>query len=180
MRRGGFDVIIGNPPYVESAKGLKQYTFPNLTMAGTGNLFSVCTERFVQLAFTKGDIGVILPISAISTPRMSPLMKFLAMYVEPLYVSSFAVRPGKLFVGADMNLSIVIGRKSYQSSEDTHHIYSTLYNRWVWRVSPFLVLNNYTPQAHSDTICHRFRNGGRRTKYALLKNLLLSLALVIA
>ena len=33
MSQGGFDVIIGNPPYVESAKILKQYTFPNLTMA---------------------------------------------------------------------------------------------------------------------------------------------------
>ena len=29
-----------------------------------------------------------------------------------------------------MNLSIVIGRESYHSSEDTNHIYSTLYNCW--------------------------------------------------
>ena len=120
-----FNVIIGNPPYVESAKVKNQYTFPALTLSSTGNLFAACAERFVQLARRNGRDGIILPISAISTPRMLPLMMFLENYLGPLYISSFAVRPGKLFVGVDMNLSIFIGSKTQSSNTDSNHIYST-------------------------------------------------------
>jgi len=42
------------------------------------------------------------------------------------YISNFAVRPGKLFEGVDMNLTIFINRHYKQSS----NLFSTTYNRW--------------------------------------------------
>jgi hypothetical protein len=128
MNGGGFDVIIGNPPYVEMSNVAGQYGLRNLSLVETGNLYSVCIERFSQLLPNKGRIGVIVPISSISTPRMLPLMRNLNRELAPLYLSNFAVRPGKLFVGVDMNLTIVVGEK--RSSKSECHLFATTYNRW--------------------------------------------------
>lgn len=133
LKHGGFDVIIGNPPYVELSVTNKDYGIRNLSLLNTGNLFAVCLERFTEILAARSRMGVIVPISAISTPRMSPLMTFLQQNLESLYSSNFAVRPGKLFVGADMNLSILVGQK--RSPPGTNNvagiIRSTKYNRWL-------------------------------------------------
>lgn len=129
MSGGGFDVIIGNPPYVELSEVTGQYLIRGYLAQNTGNLYSVCIERFFHLQGKTTRVGVIIPISAISTPRMLPLMQLLAS--QPLlHVSSFAVRPGKLFTGVDMNLVICL------SSAAIHDItppmlLSTMYNRWA-------------------------------------------------
>ena len=109
MSHGGFDILIGNPPYVELSDVADQYQIKQFELTKTGNLFSIFCERFVQLSRQKGQVGVIVPISAVSTPRMLPLMRYPAARISPLHVSNFAVRPGKLFVGVDMNLSILTG-----------------------------------------------------------------------
>ncbi len=136
MKSGGFDVIIGNPPYVELSDLNGEYSIRGLRLAETGNLYSLCAERFVSLAPPKGRLGIIVPISAVSTPRMAPLMVLLTRALSPLYTSNFAVRPGKLFVGADMNLTILLGQRRSLSGEAA--LYSTQYNRWFGEFRPFL------------------------------------------
>ncbi len=93
MHHGGFDVIIGNPPYVEIANIADQYALRQLALVRTGNLFAVCAERFSQLLPAKSQMGIIVPISSVSTPRMLPLMELLASDFSSLYLSHFAVRP---------------------------------------------------------------------------------------
>jgi len=128
MHGGGFDVVIGNPPYVEISDVSRQYSIKNLNLIITGNLFALCLEIFVELLHVKGKIGVIVPVSSISTQRMIPLMRLLNSKLSPLYLSSFAVRPAKLFVGVDMNLTIVISQRS--SERLSEKVFTTTYNRW--------------------------------------------------
>ncbi|MCL6505403.1 MAG: DUF559 domain-containing protein [Bryobacteraceae bacterium] len=137
MAGGGFDVIIGNPPYVEISDVGDEYQLRGLSLIPTGNLFAVCLERFLSLLFAKGHIGVITPISSVSTPRMLPLMNLMAHSLFPLFVSNFAVRPGKLFNGVDMNLSIFVGQRNL-SQADGHELFSTRYNRWQESYRPML------------------------------------------
>lgn len=136
MRAGGFDVIIGNPPYVELSGVSEQYSILGLSLLRTGNLYALCVERFIQLLQSKARIGVIVPISAVSTPRMLPLMQLMAQQLTPLYLSNFAVRPGKLFVGADMNLTIIVAQQ--KASGEAPRIFSTSYNRWGEQARGFL------------------------------------------
>jgi hypothetical protein len=126
MREGGFDVVIGNPPYVELSK-VNSYRTINLELTITGNLFSVCFGRFVRL-MNSTRLGVIVPISAISTPRMTPMMALMEEELKNIWISNFAVRPGKLFTGVDMNLTIIIGHRSL--NKQSNNLYSTRYNRW--------------------------------------------------
>ena len=44
INRGGFDVVIGNPPY-KPLKDVKQYTVQGYECVGTGNLYAVMLER---------------------------------------------------------------------------------------------------------------------------------------
>ncbi|HUG91652.1 MAG TPA: DNA methyltransferase [Planctomycetaceae bacterium] len=108
LSRGGFDVVIGNPPYIETARA-EQAAFRGFQTARTGNLFAPCTERSLNLLRPGGRLGVILPMSAASTPRMRPLMELICERLSPVWLSHFACRPGKLFAGADMNVTIVLG-----------------------------------------------------------------------
>src|SRR5579884_3254209 len=124
--KGEFDVVIGNPPYVE-VSGRARNRLRHFELASTGNLFSICMERFEQLLRPGGTLGVIVPISAVCTPRMLPLMRLLRERFSPLHIANFAVRPGKLFVGVDMNLSIVLGHKNATAER---LIYTTRYQRW--------------------------------------------------
>jgi hypothetical protein len=49
------------------------------------------------------------------------------MQTDALFISNYAVRPGKLFNGVDMNLTVFIGSTKNRESEI---IYSTNYVRW--------------------------------------------------
>ena len=136
LNGGGFDVIIGNPPYVEMSDLADQYAIKNLSLIETGNLFAVCMERFTALLHSRGRVGVIVPISSVSTPRMLPLMKLLNRSFGPLCLSNFAVRPGKLFVGVDMNLTIIVGEKT--AGKSVPSAFATGYNRWSEHLRPSL------------------------------------------
>ena len=127
MSKGGFDVVIGNPPYVEYSKVRREYRVRGFETERCGNLYAMCVQRFIQLLCKSGMFGVIVPISAVSTPRMLPLMRLLASR-SSVHIGNFAVRPGKLFVGVDMNLSILIGASSERNERSP--IMTTTYNRW--------------------------------------------------
>lgn len=129
LREGGFDVVIGNPPYVELSDVRSQYTVTGLSLTATGNLYALCAERCRQILHARGRLGVITPISAVSTPRMLPLMRFLVAEFSRLHTANFAVRPGKLFNGVDMNLTILLGHKP-SAEQVERQLFATQYNRW--------------------------------------------------
>ena len=127
MRKGGFDVVIGNPPYVELPKVSGLYTLKTSEILSTGNLYAVSVERFLNFLREGRRYGVIVPVSSVSTPRMLPLMRLL-IGRSTVHVSNFAVRPSKLFDGADMNLSVLVGVTNTKGK--SKRIFSTFYNRW--------------------------------------------------
>lgn len=135
MSEGGFDIIIGNPPYVEIVDLAGTYSIHGLALTKTGNLYAACAERFISLLGHHCRFGVIVPISSVSTPRMKPLMEFVSARTR-VHVSNFAVRPGKLFSGVDMNLSVFVG--STDSGVSSPIVHSTRYNRWLESARPFL------------------------------------------
>jgi tRNA1(Val) A37 N6-methylase TrmN6 len=135
IKFGGFSVVVGNPPYVELSD-VREYQVRGSLLASTGNLFSICVERSVSLLAPGGRIGVITPISAVSTPRMLPLMTLLTGRLSPLHVGNFAVRPTKLFPGVDMNLTILLGCDRHAAPAPS--IYSTRYLRWPNGFRPVL------------------------------------------
>ena len=139
LKDGGFDVIIGNPPYVNYSKTKKEYCVieSNFETIKCGNLYALVTEKVFDLAIKQGHFGVILPLSSTSANRNSSLQSKMRE-LSTLYISHFAVRPSKLFVGVDMNLTIICGTCE---SNQTQNYYTTPFLRWPSSFRPFLFPN---------------------------------------
>ena len=103
---GGFDVIIGNPPYVVYSKNNVKYSVDNYDTIRSGNLYSFVTER--SFAICHQRIGLIVQMSSIATESMNTTQKLLLEKSNILHYSVFPERPKQLFDGACIALSMLL------------------------------------------------------------------------
>jgi hypothetical protein len=106
--RGGFDVIIGNPPYVEYSKVKKTYQIYGYSTLESGNLYAFVTERSILLCQPNGSLSFIIPSASVCTPRMNDLLNVVQDKYKNGWISIWDERPSKLFDGVDQQLSIHI------------------------------------------------------------------------
>lgn len=127
MKRGGFDVIIGNPPYVEYSKVKKEYMVRNYKSIDSGNLYSLVIERTIKLQSIGAKNGMIIQLSAFCTPRMIAFQDVYFNHIKISYLSFFDDRPGKLFDGLEhIRTAICIGTVG----ENELNIYTTRYMKF--------------------------------------------------
>lgn len=120
---GGFDVAIGNPPYVEvSSEAFKTLGLSTIT---TTNLYPYMIEVTCKYTKHTGAIGYIVPLSGFYTPRMKPFSDFLGERFT-IWLSNFGVRPSKIFKNAEQRIAIFFGFRG----NSTNTIFTTAYNRW--------------------------------------------------
>jgi hypothetical protein len=133
--RGGFDVIIGNPPYVEYKNVKNTYKIQNFETEPAGDLYSFVMERSISLLSSIGKCGMIVPVSLVSTDGFVSLRNYLYKNCHTNWFSTYAMRPSKLFDGVDKHLCIWL---SDSSKSDIKNIYTTKYFRWTSDERPIL------------------------------------------
>ena len=121
---GGFDVIIGNPPYIEYNKSFS-YKVINYKTLPCGNLYAYILERETNIIGKKSRLGNIVPVSIMSTPGYVTLRKLLHVLGTNFY-SSYNIHPCCLFEGAHPRLAIVINDVS-----TTEDVYVSQYHKWT-------------------------------------------------
>ena len=124
MSNGGFDVIIGNPPYLEFSE-VDYTTQQNYKCIESGAVHALCIERALTLCVRGGGISMIVPLALVSTQRMTVLQHMLEKNRDCWY-SNFSWRPGKLFDTVNRALTIFISIKPF----DKGNTYSTCYTKW--------------------------------------------------
>ncbi len=151
LKDGGFDVIIGNPPYVEYSKVKKKYAIKGYDTESCGNLYAFVFERSFHLLQQNGWKSMIIPHSAYCTDRMSSLQDLFHRSRRVGWVQTYSIRPAKLFVGADQRLAIYIVQ---QGSKLSHSLYSSRYHRWNERFRSHL----FAAMEHIDITQISFQN----------------------
>jgi hypothetical protein len=128
LARGGFDVIIGNPPYVETSK-VNHYRVTNYKTIDSGNLYPLCLERSGALLYGAGYMGVIVPLSGFSTDRMLTYQEFIWGRFNSLALSFYSgdAHPSVLFDGVKYRLCIIIATTAKGSGRDVR---ASDYLRW--------------------------------------------------
>ncbi len=122
IANGGFDVIIGNPPYLETRE--INYEIKHLETIKTGAIHSACIEKSLSLLQKNGCVSMIVPLAIVSTQRMKIVQNLLENEKSAWY-SNYAWRPAKLFDTVNRALTIFVA-KSSKSSET----FSNNYQKW--------------------------------------------------
>jgi hypothetical protein len=109
MAAGGFDVAIGNPPYLSASRVANRYAPIGLKTEPCRDLYPWVTERCLSVLRKHGRMGLIVPLSVGTSGVMQPLRSLLADELEACYTAHFANRPCQLFIGAQNRLTILLG-----------------------------------------------------------------------
>ena len=122
MKAGGFDVVIGNPPFLEASE--VPYSIGSFATSESRAVHGVFVERFSNLRSAEGSIGIVLPMSIVSTQRMRVVQQQLESDATCVY-ANFSWRPATLFDGVNRAITIAISLRSTGSQR-----FSTGYVRW--------------------------------------------------
>jgi hypothetical protein len=126
MRDGGFDAVVGNPPYLEVGKLGGRYRPLAFETLGCRDIYAWVVERAFALRGERGHFGLIVPVSISSSGSFAPLRRVIEKGSATLLLSHFANRPGQLFAGAQNRLTISL----HAPNEGKRRIFSTRYHRW--------------------------------------------------
>ena len=176
---GGFDVIIGNPPYVKYKKEKYEYTIKDYITESCGNLYAFCMERSFLLS-KNSNVGMIIPLSSICAKNMEKLRKIICK--NSSWISSYEIRPSKLFEGVDQRVSIIITRKDHKEIvrstsiqrwetscrkylfQNIYYTITTATNR-VWRFSSSIEMSIYSKFTRHHTIAQEMSKGNGSAIY---------------
>lgn len=117
-----FDCIIGNPPYVEYGRFENKEQLQN----AYGNIYADVIKNSLNSLKPGGVLGFVIPLSYISTSRMSGIRNYVVENTDTQFIWSFGDRPDCLFTGVHQKLNILIAGKGKQR----HRLYTSNYKHW--------------------------------------------------
>ncbi|MHA6279547.1 Eco57I restriction-modification methylase domain-containing protein [Salinimicrobium sp. CAU 1759] len=120
--KGGFDVVIGNPPYVnivniEDKKLRKALQQKFSTFKNKCDLYSLFIEQSILLAKKEGELGFIFPNSWMGTSSFIKFRQFISLETQ---INTLVELPPGVF--QDAVVTTVIMTTTKKESEDNHSI----------------------------------------------------------
>jgi hypothetical protein len=121
IRNGGFDVVIGNPPYIKK-KDLTAYEIHGFKTLDCPDVYAVCYERVLQLLSPQGRQSFIVMLSLAFSGGFASLRGLLHDTNRAEWWSTFGKRPDSLFSGVQVcNTIVVLGPEGGSSKYSTRH-----------------------------------------------------------
>ena len=121
MQGGGFDVVIGNPPYV--ATKTLTYSLGRHLSNRYPDIYAHVLQKSMQITFTAGRCGMILPLSITFSRDFASLRKEVCD-LGTSWLSSFDNIPAALFAGVSQRCTILL------SALTDHDTFTTRLYRW--------------------------------------------------
>ena len=156
MSGGGFDVIIGNPPWKEYTKVKETYTVRGYETEPSGNLYAFCTERSLAMLSSRGFLSFIVQLPIVSSSRMATMRACLRRNAAFIATITCDDRPGKLFEGLQHCRSTIFALQHRVRAVDSR-LWSSGYRRWASEVREFLFpLVTFTQVGDGETQTGQF------------------------
>jgi hypothetical protein len=131
FQNGGFDVVIGNPPYIRKNK--VDYGIEGHFTSDCPDIYAMCMERASNITHKDGTFTMIVMANLVFSDRFVKLREFLSKRFPTRYYSGFSRIPAALFDGARVRNAIFIGLN------DGRQLYSAPFSRWVQEYRPNLM-----------------------------------------
>ena len=132
MAAGGFDAVIGNPPYIAKRK-IEDYTYSGFATDNCPDIYAPCMERSASIISPRGAFSMIVPISFQFSDDFSKAREVMANYLPARWVSTYSRNPASLFDAAvGVRSTILVSRKS------TSSLAVTGLRRWYSDFRPYL------------------------------------------
>ena len=116
-RNGGFDVVIGNPPYIKK-RLVTDYTWVGYKTEKCPDLYAVCMERATTLLNNHGRFAMIVMHSLCFSRHFMQLRQHIDREFGSYWVSSYSRIPDALFGGSvRVRNSILIAHSSEEQRQ---------------------------------------------------------------
>lgn len=173
IKNDGFDVIIGNPPYVSAREVRKEYSVKNYVTAESSDIYAWVLERASSLLSQTGRSGMIVALSITFSSDFEACRRLLFKQYGNNWFSSYGRIPAALF-SHDVRVrnTIHLAHKTTPSGVQ----YTTRLHRWFEACRPYLfetlqyagfsedLWQNKIPKLNSTTISKAFENCFRKTR----------------
>lgn len=146
FHQGGFDVVIGNPPYVNRRE--LSYRITGFETDNVDDIYASCCERSAQITHPTGRLSLIVPIRSQFADRDESLRRFFERRFGAIWVSTFQERPAALFQ-VKVRSTIITAAGHGNVSE----LHTTLTHSWIEAFRPHLMA----------TLRYALRPAGSRT-----------------
>ena len=133
MLGGGFDVVIGNPPYINRRK-ISTYQFGPYPCSGAPDIYAPCAYRAHQLQNKAGSYGMVLPLSITFGTEYKDLRDALTGQNRNYHVASFGYVPDALFRGVHLRITL-----NFTLPAKSSKTFVTGLNRWTQEARPALL-----------------------------------------
>ena len=140
--KGGFDIVIGNPPYgAKITDKDKRYfkgryfcakTHPEKGLKGSTDTFVVFIELGHSILGNNGNLAYIVPMSVGSSDALTSLQSLVEESCGEIRISSYSNRPKQIFDAACVRTSIFMFNKN---KKRVQHVYTTKLNRRTERLT---------------------------------------------
>lgn len=127
ISHGGFDIVIGNPPYIASKKLAKTYDVRNLECKKSPDIYAWVLERSQQLLKAGGRTGMIVPLSLGFSKAYDQSRRHMLENYSHNWFAHFGRIPSALFnFDTRVRNTITLALKS----DEVSAAYTTRLHRW--------------------------------------------------
>jgi Alw26I/Eco31I/Esp3I family type II restriction m6 adenine DNA methyltransferase len=126
---GGFDAIVGNPPYDVMEKARGESSWPHYVLAGYGkqksnyksalggklNLFRFFVVRMLELVRSGGRVGMIIPMAMLADISCAATRRHLLFNTQNILADCFPQKDNasrRVFLDAKLSTAVITGTKS--------------------------------------------------------------------
>ena len=122
IEAGGFDVVLGNPPYINRSK--IDYAVDGYATGDLPDVYAPCVERALGLLGPRGRFAMIVPIS-FQFAKKHRACREVVLHEATAWVSTYSRNPAALFTaGLGVRNSIVVTSRTGQGA------FTTALRRW--------------------------------------------------